>query len=125
MFSTLLSVALGGALGASGRYLVNAAAMRAFGPGIPVATLAVNVIGSLAMGILVVVLAKKGGQIASPFLLTGLLGGFTTFSAFSLDTLTLFERGQYQGAVLYVVLSVGLSIGAVVLGVLGARMVMA
>ncbi|MGH1368081.1 MAG: fluoride efflux transporter CrcB [Maritimibacter sp.] len=125
MFSTFLFVGLGGALGACSRYLVNVFTMRAFGPGFPMGTLMVNVFGSFLMGVLVVVLAKKGGTQAAPFLMTGLLGGFTTFSAFSLDTLTLFERGQISSAALYVALSVGLSLGAVVLGVLATRMVMA
>ena len=124
MFTTLLSVALGGALGASGRYLVNVATMRAFGPGFPVGTITVNVLGSFLMGVLVVVLAKKGNAYA-PLLMTGMLGGFTTFSAFSLDALTLFERGQVGSAALYVGLTLALTLGAIVLGVVLTRMVMA
>lgn len=124
MFTPLLSVALGGALGASGRYLVNVATMRAFGPGFPVGTITVNVLGSFLMGVLVVVLAKKGNAYA-PLLMTGVLGGFTTFSAFSLDALTLFERGQVGSAALYVGLTLALTLGAIVLGVFLTRMVMA
>ena len=124
MFTPLLSVALGGALGASGRYLVNVATMRAFGPGFPVGTITVNVLGSFLMGVLVVVLAKKGNAYA-PLLMTGMLGGFTTFSAFSLDALTLFERGQVGSAALYVGLTLALTLGAIVLGVFLTRMVMA
>lgn len=123
MLSTLLSVALGGALGASGRYLVNTASMRAFGPGFPVGTITVNVLGSFLMGALVVILAKKGNA-AAPFLMTGVLGGFTTFSAFSLDALTLFERGQTGTAALYVGGTLVLTLGAIFMGVFLTRMVM-
>ena len=123
MFSTLISVALGGAIGASGRYLTNVAVARTVGLGFPYGTVIANVGGSFLMGVIVVVLARKGGNHLAPFLMTGVLGGFTTFSAFSLDTLTLFERGALGQAGLYVGLSVGLSLGAIVLGVLAARAV--
>lgn len=112
MMNPLLQVALGGAAGAVARYGVNRAATVAFGPGFPVATLTVNVVGSFLMGLLVVALATRGNAWA-PLLLTGVLGGFTTFSAFSLDTLTLWERGQHGLAAGYVVLSVLLSLAAV------------
>lgn len=125
MIQTLLSVALGGAIGASGRYLVNVSAMRALGPAFPAGTMIVNVLGSFLMGVLFVVLAKKGGNAYAPLLMTGVLGGFTTFSAFSLDTLTLFERGQVGTAAAYVALSVGLSLAALVIGVYAARGVFA
>jgi CrcB protein len=125
MLNTLFTVALGGAIGAAGRHLVNVGATRAFGHGYPAGTLIVNVAGSFLMGVLFVVLAKKGGTAAAPFLMTGILGGFTTFSAFSLDTLTLFERGQVAGAAGYVALSVGLSLAALVLGAFAARAVFA
>jgi CrcB protein len=115
MVPTLLQVAAGGALGAAGRYLVNVATMRLLGPGFPWQTLAVNVLGSFLMGLLVVVLAKRGGMALAPFLMTGILGGFTTFSAFSLDAVTLWERGATGQALAYVIASVGLSVGALVL----------
>ncbi len=121
MLNTLFTVALGGAIGASGRYLVNVTATRVIGHGYPAGTLIVNVLGSFLMGVLFVVLAKKGGNVWAPFLMTGVLGGFTTFSAFSLDTLALFERGQVASAAGYVALSVGLSLAALVLGVYAAR----
>ncbi|SMH49586.1 fluoride efflux transporter CrcB [Maritimibacter sp. HL-12] len=121
---TLLFVALGGALGASARYLTNVAVARTVGFGFPYATILVNVVGSFLMGVLVVVLARKGGQAYAPFLMTGVLGGFTTFSAFSLDTLTLFERGETGLAGLYVGLSVALSLGAIGLGILATRAVL-
>lgn len=121
MVSTLLSVAFGGALGASLRYLTNVSVMRVAGPGFPYGTIIANVLGSFLMGVLVVALARRGGNEFAPFLMTGLLGGFTTFSAFSLDTLTLFERGQVSLAGLYVGASVLLSLAAIVLGVVAAR----
>ena len=121
MFLTLSQVALGGAIGASLRYLSNVGAMRLFGPGFPYATLFVNIAGSFAMGVLVVLLAHKGGMRAAPFLMTGILGGFTTFSAFSLDAFTIFERGQTGLAAAYILGSVSLSILALTLGVLLTR----
>lgn len=121
MIQTLSLVALGGALGSAARYLLNAGALRAFGPGFPVATMAVNVVGSFVMGLLVVALAHLGGQRLAPFLMTGILGGFTTFSAFSLDAVTLWERGQAVAAAGYVAGSVVLSLGALVAGMAAAR----
>jgi fluoride exporter len=114
MFSvtTLLQVAAGGAIGASGRYLVNVTSGRLFGTGFPVGTLVVNVLGSFLMGVLVVLLAEKSGNRLAPFLMTGVLGGFTTFSAFSLDAITLWERGQTALAAGYVLASVLLSLAA-------------
>ena len=121
MIQTLLQVALGGALGASARYLVNVSTMRLIGPGFPWATVAVNVAGSFLMGVLVVVLAHKDATRLAPFLMTGVLGGFTTFSAFSLDALTLWERGQTGLAAAYVLGSVVLSLGAIVAGMAVTR----
>ena len=122
MFATLLQVALGGAIGASARYLTGVATLRAFGPGFPVGTVVVNVAGSFLMGVLVVVLAQKGGTRLAPFLMTGVLGGFTTFSAFSLDALTLWDRGQAGWAAAYVLGSVALSLAGIALGMAVARM---
>ncbi|HOZ32599.1 MAG TPA: fluoride efflux transporter CrcB, partial [Tabrizicola sp.] len=116
MITTLFQVALGGAIGAALRYLTNVSALRLFGTGFPVATLVVNVVGSFAMGVLVTVLARKGGNHLAPFLMTGILGGFTTFSAFSLDALTLWERGQTLTAFTYVAASVLLSLAAIAAG---------
>jgi CrcB protein len=112
MLGSLLQVALGGALGASARYLVNVSVMRTLGPGFPWATMAVNVAGSFLMGALVIWLARRGGQHLAPFLMTGVLGGFTTFSAYSLDVATLWERGEVVQAAGYAVGSVVLSVGA-------------
>ena len=123
MTLTLLSVALGGAIGASFRYLTNVGVMRLAGPGFPYGTVVANILGSFLMGVLVVTLARRGGMAYAPFLMTGVLGGFTTFSAFSLDTLTLFERGDIELAGLYVGASVLLSLAAIALGVYFARAV--
>ncbi len=107
-----LQVAIGGAIGSVARFGMYRA-MPA--QGFPLATLAVNVAGSLVMGLLAAVLAVRGGA-WTPLLLTGILGGFTTFSAFSLDALTLWERGQGAMAALYVAGSVLLSLLAVAVG---------
>lgn len=125
MIWTVLQVALGGALGASGRYLCGVAAMRLLGPGFPWATLFVNVMGSFVMGVLVVVLAHFGGTRYAPFLTVGVLGGFTTFSSFSLDAVTLYERGDVGLALLYVVGSVVISLMALSFGLILTRSVVA
>jgi CrcB protein len=121
MIASLIQVALGGAIGASARYLSNVGVMRLIGPGFPWGTLAVNVLGSFLMGVLVVVLAHKDAMRLAPFLMTGLLGGFTTFSAFSLDVMTLIERGQTNLALFYAIGSVLMSLGAMVLAMLVLR----
>ena len=120
----LALVALGGAIGASLRHLVNVAALRHFGPAFPVSTLTVNVLGCFAMGALAARLASRGqagGENLRLFLATGVLGGFTTFSAFSLDAMLLWERGAQAAALLYVALSVALSIAALAAGLWLAR----
>lgn len=122
MFSTTLLVALGGALGAALRFLFGAAMLRLTGPQeFPLPILTVNALGSLLMGLFVVFAAQKGMAQAGPFVMTGLLGGFTTFSAFSLETVTLMERGAFGAAALYVLLSVVLSVGGLMLGLWIAR----
>ena len=126
MFATLSLVALGGAIGASLRWLMGVAILRVTGPSdFPVAILSANVVGSFLMGVFVVAAAHKGLTHLSPFVMTGLLGGFTTFSAFSLETMTLIERGAMGQATLYITLSVGLSVGGLALGLLLARGVFA
>lgn len=96
--------------------------MRLTGPQeFPLAILTVNVIGSFLMGVFVVVAAHRGLTHLSPLVMTGLLGGFTTFSAFSLETVTLMERGQIGAAGLYVLLSVCLSVAGLMLGLWMAR----
>ena len=122
MISTLSLVALGGAIGASVRWLTGEAVLRVMGPSeFPVAIITVNVIGSFLMGVFVIAAASRGLTHISPFVMTGLLGGFTTFSAFSLETVNLLERGHVGQAGLYILLSVGLSVGALALGLILAR----
>ncbi|MFT4150567.1 MAG: fluoride efflux transporter CrcB [Paracoccaceae bacterium] len=116
MIYTILQVAAGGAFGSVLRYLTNVGAMRVFGPGFPMGTLTVNVVGSFVMGALVVLLGKNNANHLAPLLMTGVLGGFTTFSAFSLDTITLWTRGQTGAALLYVGLSLIVSLAAIALG---------
>lgn len=113
--SPLLQVAAGGAIGSVLRYGTSIWAGRALGTGFPWGTLIVNVLGSFAMGFLAVYLAERGALKAAPLLMTGLLGGFTTFSAFSLDTLTLWERGETLLAPAYIAASVLLSLAAIAL----------
>jgi CrcB protein len=121
MVLNLTYVALGGALGAVLRYLTGLGAVRLFGTGFPLGVITVNIIGSFLMGVFVVLAAKRGLTDLSPLIMTGFLGGFTTFSAFSLETVTLFERGQTGAALLYVLVSVVGSILALALGVWLAR----
>ncbi len=121
MFYTLAQVAIGGAIGASSRYLVNVTMTRLMGHGFPWGTLVVNALGSFLMGVLVVVLAKKGGHHLAPLFMVGMLGGFTTFSSFSLDAFTLFERGELALAAAYVIGTLALTLGAIVAGILVTR----
>ena len=109
---------LGGALGAGARYLVSSAFLRLAGSGFPWGTLAINLIGGLLMGVLVGVLARtsNGGEQARLLLGVGVLGGFTTFSAFGLETWLMIERGQTAIGFVYVAASV---VGAVALTGIG------
>ena len=119
-----LLVILGGGLGAAARYGVGIWATRVFGHAWPVGTLAVNVIGGALMGLLVGFLAHRGGEEHEALRLllgVGLLGGFTTFSAFSLETVLMIQQRDWGQAVAYVTASVGLSIAALMAGVLVAR----
>ena len=121
MANAFLSVALGGALGASLRFGMGLWLVRYAPQGFPIAILTVNVIGSFLMGLFVVWSVQRGLEHWQLFVMTGVLGGFTTFSAFSLEVMTLFERGQLGAAALYVVLSVGLSVAALAIAVWLAR----
>ncbi len=118
-------VALGGAIGAACRYQLGRAVTHALGSpgGFPWATLSVNVLGSLAMGLLFGWLAREGGASESMRLLlgVGLLGGFTTFSAFSLELLLLIERGQATMALGYAAISVIAGLAALYAGLLIVR----
>ena len=113
-----LIVFLGGGIGAAMRHGVNLVSARLLGTAFPYATLFENVTGSLVMGVLAGYFAFKGdiSQSWRLFLTTGILGGYTTFSAFSLDTALLYQRGELGLAALYVLASVALSIGGLFAG---------
>jgi CrcB protein len=113
-----LLVFLGGGFGAALRHGVNLTSARLLGTAFPYATVIENVTGSLVMGILIAYFAFKGdvSQHWRLFLTTGILGGYTTFSAFSLDTALLYERGEVGLAALYVAASVGLAIAGLFAG---------
>ena len=113
-----LLVFLGGGIGAALRHGVNLLAPRLFGTGFPYATIIENVSGSLAMGLLAGYFVFKGDAVQPMrlFLATGVLGGYTTFSAFSLDTALLWERGEVALAAFYVIGSVALSIAGLFAG---------
>ncbi|MGD1935465.1 MAG: fluoride efflux transporter CrcB [Candidatus Phaeomarinobacter sp.] len=121
----VLAIALGGGLGAVGRYAVGAGALALFGPGIPFGTLIANVAGGFLMGAVVEAGALKYSY--SPelraFLTVGLLGGFTTFSAFSLESALMIERGEWGLAFAYVLGSSVLAIGALFAGLWFVRSV--
>lgn len=126
--SKLLLVFLGGGLGAMARYLVGVRALQTFGSAWPYGTFLVNVIGGLAMGVLVGVWAHRGGphQQAWQLLLgVGVLGGFTTFSAFSLETALMLEKRAYGPALSYAAASVLLSVFALFLGLILTRRLLA
>ena len=120
-----LVVLLGAGIGGALRHAVNVAAARLLGMGFPWGTLTVNVVGGFAMGVLAGWLALKAGegwtQSARLFLATGILGGFTTFSAFSLDAVLLWERGETISAAAYVIASVVLSIAGLLAGLFVVR----
>jgi CrcB protein len=113
-----LIVFLGGGVGAALRHGVNIGAARLLGTAFPYGTLTVNVLGSLTMGLMVAWFAFEGShsQHWRLFLTTGMLGGFTTFSTFSLDTALLYERGELGLAALYVVASVAAGIAGLFAG---------
>lgn len=120
MISTIAAIGAGGAIGAILRHGTNVAAVHMLGHGFPYATIFVNVMGSFLMGVLIATLAHfwTPSESIKLFLTTGLLGAFTTFSTFSLDFVTLWERGEIILAGGYAILSVVLAIGALVLGLI-------
>jgi CrcB protein len=118
MLMNYLLVFVGGGLGASLRHAVNVGCARACGINFPYGTFVINISGSLVMGVIAGYLAFKG-EASQPwrlFIMTGILGGYTTFSAFSLDAVTLYERGEMGMALFYVIGSVVLSIVGLVAG---------
>ncbi len=114
----LLLVAIGGGTGAMLRYLVGRWALAAFGPGFPVGTLAVNLLGGLVMGLVVGMLARvnEGGEHLRLLIGVGVLGGFTTFSAFSLEMVNMVTRNEIGLAVAYATASVLGSMAALFIG---------
>ena len=106
--NSLLLVMAGGAIGSGARFLTGQATLAAFGPGWPSGTLTVNIVGSFMMGVLAGILARigMGGETWRLLLGTGVLGGFTTFSAFALVTANMVERGDPVAALSYVLASV-------------------
>ena len=124
MMATFI-VFLGGGIGAALRHGVNVAVARWLGTGFPWHTLAVNVFGSLAMGLIIGWLALRAeanwSQPLRLFLTTGICGGFTTFSAFSLDAVLLWERGETAAAAVYVAASVAASIAGLLAGLILMR----
>lgn len=118
MMNPYLQVALGGAVGSVLRF----ATTRAVGvTGFPAGTMIVNIVGSFLMGLIAAGMAQRWGNAYAPLLMTGVLGGFTTFSAFSLDTLALWEREQTTLAALYVAGSVAFSLIFVIAGMAAGR----
>jgi CrcB protein len=123
--NSLLIVFLGGGLGAAIRHLVNQAVTRLSGGEFPFGIMAINISGSLVMGLAAGFFAFKANetwsQDARLFITTGILGGYTTFSAFSLDAMLLYERGEIVTALVYVVGSVVLSLLGLAFGLYAVR----
>ncbi len=120
----ILQVALGGAIGAALRYASGGLAMRLLGSGFPYGTMFVNILGSFLMGFAAFyMLERMDGSFAryAPFILTGVLGGFTTFSAFSLDAVFMLERSRFLAAGIYMGGSVALAMLALFAGMALAR----
>jgi CrcB protein len=119
----LFLVMVGGATGSALRYLTGSALLRLAGPGYPWGTLAVNIVGGFAMGLLAGTLARfgQGGDHWRLLLGVGVMGGFTTFSAFSLETYLMLERGETLAAFGYITVSVIGAVGALGLGLLTMR----
>lgn len=127
MSINLLAIAAGGALGAVLRHGVNHAVLAAVPTSFPLGVMVVNVLGSFVAGVLVSAFAHfyDPPQAMKLFLVVGFLGGFTTFSAFSMDAILLWERGQVMLAAAYVAGSVVLSLGALLAGMFLIRMISA
>jgi CrcB protein len=124
----LLLVAVGGGAGAVARYLLGVQTMRAFGSGWPYGTLAANVLGGFLMGVLIGVLAFRGGADQERWRLllgVGGLGGFTTFSAYSLEVALMMERREWTSAAIYSLGSVVFSITALFAGLILMRRLLA
>ncbi len=120
----VLLVGVGGAIGSMARYGMSVLVGRFWSGSFPLAILLINIIGSVLMGVLVGLMARFMPHMANEirlFIAVGVLGGFTTFSSFSLDTITLIERGELVQAILYVALSVVVCLAGLYLGLLMSR----
>jgi CrcB protein len=115
---TVLFVGAGGAVGAMGRFVLGRFMLQTMGPGYPWGTLAANVLGALLMGMVAELFALKlsASHNVQAALMAGVLGGFTTFSAFSLETALMIERNEWLGAASYAAMSVVFCVGALFLG---------
>lgn len=122
---TLLAIFLGGGFGAIARYSLAACVQKHLGTGLPWGTLAVNLLGAFAMGLLVELFALKSNlpEPARLLLTTGFLGGFTTFSAFSLESALMVQKGDYAQLAVYITLSVAGTIAALIAGMQLVRFV--
>ena len=116
--NTFVAVAVGGALGAVSRYSFGLVALALIGNRFPWATLGANVVGSFLIGLAAVLIGDRivDGELWRPLIIVGFLGAFTTFSAFSLDTLLLLQQGNYNTALAYMLGSVALCLGGTVSG---------
>ncbi len=122
----ILAIACGGAVGAVARHFTSSQVMKLMGLGFPYGTLTVNIVGSFVLGVLVEIMALRWqvGPELRAFLVVGLLGGYTTFSAFSLDTVLLIERGTYGPAALYVLANMVISVAGLFAGLMVMRQVL-
>jgi len=121
----LLAIAVGGALGAVMRFQVSSSIYRLLGRDFPYGTLAVNVLGSFVMGLLFIIISERG-MLSSEWrsvIMVGFLGAFTTFSTFSIETVALMESGEFNRALLNIVLSVVVCLGATWLGLILGRQI--
>ena len=123
---TYLAIAFGGAVGALSRYWLTVSIERFNSTGFPLGTFVVNLLGSFLIGLLYIILAEKLSVADQwrPVIITGFLGAMTTFSTFSLDALLLFQQGQYNTALFYVLSSVMICIFAAYVGMQIARMLL-
>jgi len=124
--NTYIAIAFGGALGAMSRFWLQTAVQRFNGSSFPLGTFTVNVLGSFLIGVFFVVLAEKAqlSETWRPLIVIGFLGAMTTFSTFSLDALLLFEQGNYNTALFYIVSSVALCLFAAFAGMQVTRVML-
>jgi CrcB protein len=122
----VIAVGCGGFVGAASRYLLSTFIINRYNANaFPVSTLVINILGSFLIGLLVEILAVQnpGNKKLQLFLTTGILGGFTTFSTFSLETINLYQNGNTFFAILNIVLSIAFCLGGVVLGKIIAKVI--